>query len=79
MHPERQRCSVRALSRAPPLLHATPHMSATPLLYAHHVPRYGMRMGFDMRQQAIAAVQAKVLRLNAVAVADQTAGKVGAA
>lgn len=38
--------------------------------------RYGMRMGFDMRQQAVAAVQAKVLRLNSVAVADQTAGKV---
>lgn len=35
-----------------------------------------MRMGFDMRQQAVAAVQAKVLRLNSVAVADQTAGKV---
>lgn len=41
--------------------------------------RYGMRMGFDMRQQAVAAVQAKVLRLNSVAVADQTAGKVGGA
>lgn len=38
--------------------------------------RYGMRMGLDMRQQAVAAVQAKVLRLNSVAVADQTAGKV---
>ena len=35
-----------------------------------------MRMGLDMRQQAVAAVQAKVLRLNSVAVADQTAGKV---
>jgi hypothetical protein len=38
--------------------------------------RIGMRLGLDMRQQAVAAVQAKVLRLNSVAVADQTAGKV---
>lgn len=50
-------------------------------LLSHWLPtrvalRYGMRMGFDMRQQAVAAVQAKVLRLNSVAVADQTAGKV---
>lgn len=36
-----------------------------------------MRMGYDMRIQAIAAVQAKVLRLNAVAVSDVTTGKVG--
>ena len=33
-------------------------------------------MGFQMRQQAIAAVQAKVLRLNQVAVADVSPGKV---
>ena len=31
-----------------------------------------------MRQQAIAAVQSKVLRLNSVAVSDVTAGKVRA-
>ena len=37
----------------------------------------GMRMGFDMRQQAMAAVQAKVLRLNSAAIADVTSGKVG--
>ena len=36
----------------------------------------GMRMGFDMRQQAMAAVQAKVLRLNSAAIADVTSGKV---
>ncbi|PRW21108.1 multidrug resistance-associated 1 isoform X3 [Chlorella sorokiniana] len=42
----------------------------------HQLFWYGMRMGFDMRQQAVAAVQAKVLRLNSVAVADQTAGKI---
>jgi hypothetical protein len=48
-------------------------------LIHHQLFWYGMRMGFDMRQQAIAAVQAKVLRLNSVAVADQTAGKVGGA
>lgn len=35
-----------------------------------------MRMGYEMRIQAIAAVQAKVLRLNAVAVSDVTTGKV---
>ncbi len=39
---------------------------------------WGMRMGYTARQQAIAAVQAKVLRLNQVAVSDVTAGKVGA-
>ncbi|KAL4424666.1 hypothetical protein ABPG77_004473 [Micractinium sp. CCAP 211/92] len=42
----------------------------------HQLFWYGMRMGFNMRQQAVAAVQAKVLRLNSVAVADQTAGKI---
>lgn len=36
-----------------------------------------MRMGFQMRLQAIAAVQAKVLRLNSAAVADVSPGKVG--
>jgi hypothetical protein len=38
--------------------------------------RIGMRAGFQMRLQAIAAVQAKVLRLNSVAVADVSPGKV---
>jgi hypothetical protein len=38
--------------------------------------RIGMRMGFAMRQQAIAAVYAKVLRLNSSSVADVSAGKV---
>ncbi|RMZ52713.1 hypothetical protein APUTEX25_000832 [Auxenochlorella protothecoides] len=36
----------------------------------------GMRNGFTMRLQAIAAVQAKVLRLNAAGVAAVTAGKI---
>lgn len=35
-----------------------------------------MRMGFAMRQQAIAAVYTKVLRLNSSFVADVSAGKV---
>lgn len=35
-----------------------------------------MRMGFRARQQAMAAVQAKVLRLNSAAIADVTSGKV---
>lgn len=35
-----------------------------------------MRMGFSCRQQAMAAVQAKVLRLNSAAIADVTTGKV---
>ena len=47
-------------------------------LIHHQLFWIGMRLGFDMRQQAVAAVQAKVLRLNAVGVADQTAGKVRA-
>jgi hypothetical protein len=34
-----------------------------------------MRMGFRMRLQAMAAVQAKVLRLNSAAIADVTSGK----
>ena len=38
--------------------------------------RYGMHMGFIMRQQCIAAVQAKVLRLNSAAIANVTTGKV---
>jgi hypothetical protein len=37
----------------------------------------GMRLGMKARQQAITAIQAKVLRLNAVAVGDVTVGKVG--
>ena len=35
-----------------------------------------MRVGFRMRLQAMAAVQAKVLRLNSAAIADVTSGKV---
>ena len=35
-----------------------------------------MRMGFAMRQQAIAAVFAKALRLNSSSIADISAGKV---
>ncbi|EFN52562.1 hypothetical protein CHLNCDRAFT_138549 [Chlorella variabilis] len=42
----------------------------------HQLFWYGMRLGYDMRQQAVAAVQAKVLNLNSVAVGDQTAGKI---
>ena len=38
--------------------------------------RSGMRTGFLMRQQAVAAVQAKVLRLNSSAIASVTNGKV---
>ena len=38
--------------------------------------RYGMHMGFVMRQECVAAVQAKVLRLNSAAVASVTTGKV---
>ena len=38
--------------------------------------RYGMRVGFRMRLQAMAAVQAKVLRLNSAAIADVTSGRV---
>ena len=38
--------------------------------------RIGMRMGFAMRQQAIAAVFAKALRLNSSSIADISAGKV---
>ena len=40
------------------------------------VRRHGMRMGFAMRQQAIAAVFAKALRLNSSSIADISAGKV---
>ena len=35
-----------------------------------------MRMGFTMRQQAVAACYAKVLRLNSSSIADISAGKV---
>lgn len=35
-----------------------------------------MRMGFAMRQQSIAAVFAKTLRLNSSSIADISAGKV---
>ena len=45
-------------------------------LMHHQLFFIGMRMGMRMRQQAIAAVQSKVLRLNSVAVSDVTAGKV---
>jgi ABC-type multidrug transport system fused ATPase/permease subunit len=45
-------------------------------LIHHQLFWRGMRMGLSMRQQAVAAVQAKVLRLNAVSVSDVTAGRV---
>ena len=35
-----------------------------------------MHMGFTMRQECIAAVQAKVLRLNSAAISSVTTGKV---
>ena len=38
--------------------------------------RVGMRTGYMMRQQAIAAVYAKVLRLNSASIGDVSAGKV---
>ncbi len=37
--------------------------------------RVGMRTGYMMRQQAIAAVYAKVLRLNSASIGDVSAGK----
>ena len=37
-----------------------------------------MRMGFAMRQQSIAAVYAKALRLNSSSIADVSPGKVTA-
>ena len=40
--------------------------------------RVGMRTGYMMRQQAIAAVYAKVLRLNSASIGDVSAGKVRA-
>ena len=42
-------------------------------MWAHRV---GMRTGYMMRQQAIAAVYAKVLRLNSASIGDVSAGKV---
>ena len=38
--------------------------------------RHGMRMGFAMRQQSIAAIFAKALRLNSSSIANISAGKV---
>ena len=38
--------------------------------------RIGMRVGYNMRQQAIAACYAKALRLNSSSIADISAGKV---
>lgn len=38
--------------------------------------RLGMHEGFVMRQQVIAAVYDKVLRLNSATIADVTVGKV---
>lgn len=43
-----------------------------------HCCRIGMRMGFAMRQQSIAAVYAKALRLNSSSIADVSPGKVNA-
>lgn len=43
-----------------------------------HCCRIGMRMGFAMRQQSIAAVYAKALRLNSSSIADVSPGKVSA-
>lgn len=40
--------------------------------------RVGMRTGYMMRQQAIAAIYAKVLRLNSASIGDVSAGKVHA-
>lgn len=45
-------------------------------LVHHQLFWVGMRSGFRMRIQAMAAVQAKVLALNSVAVADISPGKV---
>jgi len=64
---------VRGLPAMRPCEH-----SLTEWLYMRmFICRVGMRAGFQMRLQAIAAVQAKVLRLNSVAVADVSPGKVG--
>lgn len=63
---------IRAGSAGPVLLPARPAAAPAQLPPTHA----STHARADMRQQAVAAVQAKVLRLNSVAVADQTAGKV---
>ena len=45
-------------------------------LYFTGCCRIGMRIGFAMRQQSIAAVYAKALRLNSSSIADVSPGKV---
>ena len=42
----------------------------------HDVHRYGMHGGFMMRQQAISAIHAKMLRLNSASIAAVSVGKV---
>ena len=46
------------------------------VLVHHQLFWRGMRMGMNSRMQAIAAVEAKALRLNAAAVADVTGGRI---
>lgn len=46
-------------------------------LFHHQTFWLGMHEGFVMRQQVIAAVYDKVLRLNSASIADVTVGKVG--
>lgn len=46
------------------------------MVYMLGLRRIGMRIGFAMRQQCIAAVYAKALRLNSSSIADVSPGKV---
>jgi hypothetical protein len=58
-----------------------PSSLSMPLVLAHEhcvlcQRRIGMRMGFTMRQQLVAAIHSKVLRLNSAAVVHANSGLV---
>ena len=68
---------VRSLPRPPALSFACVDPPTYPLLTNPPQLFYvGMRMGFLMRQQAVAAVHGKVLRLNSAAIAHVSSGHV---
>jgi len=73
---DRVLCAILSNSQQEPYPIGPVPYPAVPFSIASGPPRrVGMRTGYMMRQQAIAAVYAKVLRLNSASIGDVSAGK----